>query len=310
MDRPSRVVQARQLLGRTRHPWRIEVDGLARLPDGAAVLAVNRVGPSDHLNVVASLGRPATVVIPPESGLRPTLGLRRTGWAVDLDSVDHPAAVLGRHHVLVVFPEGLPGNDGAVHKGHAEFVAAALASGAPIVPAALVPLARPAGEPPAPRMGRWQRILPEPRYRLRIGQPIAVDRYTDVEEPGDTVDGYILRGLADLVMTQISQLAGRRYCDRYTARASHQVRRLQPDHPDAGTAPMRQTRAERRAAEEQRRAAEADLARLLDEQETARLEEAADAARRHAEEAAKADEVARLLRRNQPLGRSTSGSQE
>ena len=59
-----------QLLNRLRSPFRIEVDGLDQLPVGGLILAVNRVGPHDHLYVAASLGRPATVVVggPPARG--------------------------------------------------------------------------------------------------------------------------------------------------------------------------------------------------------------------------------------------------
>ena len=200
----ERLAQLRRVASQIRHPWRLEVDGLDRLPEDALILAVNRVGPTDHLNVAASLGRPTTVVIQPESGLRPIPRLRRTSLTTDLDSLDHPAAVLARGQVLVVFPEVAAGNDGAVHKGHAEFAALAVARRTPIVPAALVPITRTdAGI--------------KLRYRLRIGEPIGVDRFADLAETSDATDGLILRGLTDLVMTNISQLAGRRYRDDYTA---------------------------------------------------------------------------------------------
>ena len=275
--------QFRRVANRLRNPWRIEVDGLDRLPKDALILAVNRVGPMDHLSVAVSLGRPATVVIEPESGLRPIPRLRRTSWATDLDSLDHPAAVLARGQVLVIFPEVAAGNDGAVHKGHAEFAALAVAQRAPIVPAALVPIPR--TDPGV-----------ELRYRLRIGEPIEVGRFADLAESRDTTDGLILRGLTDLVMTNISQLAGRRYRDDYTVgrpglvRSSASVARAER---------ARQSRVERRAAEQQRRTAEAELARLLDEQEAARLDEAAQAARRQAEQAALADEETMRSRRQQ-----------
>lgn len=299
MDRLSRRERVGQFWRRIRHPWRIEVDGLERLPAGAVVLAVNRAGASDHLNVASSLRRPATVVIQPDSGLRPPLRLRRTTWTTDLDSDDHPAAVLGRNQVLVVFPEGAQSDDGAVHKGHAEFAAAALTSLVPIVPAALVSLPGHAGGPPSFWSAPLQRVLPEPRHRLIVGEPIDVQRYADLGEPSATVDGLILRGLADLVMTQISQLAGARYADTYTTTSQgHRSGRHDESASRQPQAPQsRQPRAERRAAQEERRAAEADLARMLDEQDAARLEEAAEAARRHAQEAAQVDELVQLRRR-------------
>ena len=280
----ERLAQLRRVASQIRHPWRLEVDGLDRLPEDALILAVNRVGPTDHLNVAASLGRPTTVVIQPESGLRPIPRLRRTSWTTDLDSLDHPAAVLARGQVLVVFPEVAAGNDGAVHKGHAEFAALAVARRTPIVPAALVPITR--TDPGI-----------ELRYRLRIGEPIGVDRFADLAETSDATDGLILRGLTDLVMTDISQLAGRRYRDDYTVGRSGLARN---PASAARAEQSRQSRVERRVAEQQRRTAEAELARLLDEQEAARLDEAAQAARRQAEQAALADEEARRRRRQSP----------
>jgi len=280
----ERLAQLRRVASQIRHPWRLEVDGLDRLPEDALILAVNRVGPTDHLNVAASLGRPTTVVIQPESGLRPIPRLRRTSWTTDLDSLDHPAAVLARGQVLVVFPEVVAGNDGAVHKGHAEFAALAVARRTPIVPAALVPITRTdAGI--------------KLRYRLRIGEPIGVDRFADLAETSDATDGLILRGLTDLVMTDISQLAGRRYRDDYTVGRSGLARN---PASAARAEQSRQSRVERRVAEQQRRTAEAELARLLDEQDAVRLDEAAQAARRHAEQAALADEEARRRRRQSP----------
>ncbi len=282
-----------QLLNRLRSPFRIEVDGLDQLPVGGLILAVNRVGPHDHLYVAASLGRPATVVIPATSGQRALVGLRRTSWVTDPDSDTHPAASVGRGEILVVFPEVVAGIDGAVHRGHAEFAALALSSRCPIVPAGLIPLASRA-ESSRSWQGRVEGWLPEQRYCLRVGEPIPVTRYGDLGQPSDTVDGLILRGLTDLVMARISQLAGRRYVDSYTVRTAHE-----PQSTSAlpRTEQARVSKAQRRAADQQRRAAEAELAQFLDEQEASRLEAAAEAARQHAQLAAEADERARQRRR-------------
>ncbi|MGI5952173.1 MAG: lysophospholipid acyltransferase family protein [Brooklawnia sp.] len=258
---------------------RLPTDDLERLPEQAAVVALNRVGPFDHHRVVASLPRQATVVITPGDGLRLRLGLRTARWDGRPGSREDPAEVLRRGELLVVFPEGPAGNDGAVHKGHAEFAALALANHVPIVPAALLPLTHPE---------------PDLRYRLRIGEPISTERFRELGLPSVTVDGFILRGLTDLVMTRISQLAGRRYVDAYTG-AGIQPIRWRP----AVASSQRPSRAERRTAEAQRQAAEAELARLLDEQDAMVLDQAVEAARLQAERAALADDRARARRRSQ-----------
>lgn len=272
----SRIGQARALLSRLRNPWRVEVDGLAFLPTGGAIVAVNRVSPFDHLAVVSSLSRPTTVVLEPNSGMRATPGMRRTTWSGDLDSDEHPAAVLSRGELLVVFPEVVASPDGHVHRGRGEFAARALASRVPVVPAALVPAA-------------------EERYRLRLGEPIPVDRYLELGQPSDTVDGLILRGLTDLVMSRISELAGRSYRDSYAERGG-------PIVPGAFSRPeqARQSRAARKAAAAEAAAAEAELARILDEEEAAVLAVAAEAARSQASQAAAAAEASRQQRRQGP----------
>lgn len=275
-------------------PWRIDVDGLDRLPDGPVVLVVNRVGAFDHLQVVSSLGRPAVVVTEPGDGLREFPWLSTTRWSADPARAQHPGAALDRGQVLVVFPEGAAGNDGRVHKGHAEFAALALARRVPVVPAALRPGAGQQTNP-IPGIGRL-------RYQLRIGKPVDLDRFQQIGAPTDTVDGLILRGVTDLVMTRICQLSGRRYHDSYTGAGRG---------PTSGAASLgrleqaRRDRAERRVADGQRRLAEAELARLLDEQDAAAVEEAAEAARQHAEQAAQADELAREERRRQTPGQQS-----
>lgn len=278
-----------RLPARLRHPWRIEADGLDQLPQGSCIVAVNRVGSFDHRLVVASLGRPATAVATPDLRSRPQ---QHAEWDADLASPHHPAAVLQRGEVLVVFPEGACAGDGAVHKGNAQFAALALSQQSPIVPAALVPLRPASALSPLGRPGFW----PELRYRLHIGAPIEVARFADAQTPSDNLDGLVLRGLADLVMTQIAQLAQRRYLDDHTEQPRGRTRRS-----NAATQAA-QARSERRAAQAQRLAAEAELARLLDEQDAAVVAEAIAAAQQQAERAAWADEQARDQRRQQGPG--------
>lgn len=279
---PRELANLRRSAGRLRNPWKIDVEHLERLPDGACILAVNRVGPFDHLNVMASLGRTATLVLEPQNRRRMIPGLRHVSWDDQSDAERSPAARLARGEILVVFPEGASDGDGAVHKGHARFVALALSTGVTIVPAALVPL-------------KARDALPEFRYRLRIGEAIETTRFAGDQLPSDVLEGFILRGLTDLVMTRISQLAGRRYLDSYAGEA----KKRQVLGRSIGLSEWREQRAERRTAEDHRRASEAELARLLDEQDAAIMDEAIEAARQQAERAALAEQRARAARRNQ-----------
>lgn len=260
-----------------RHPWRVEADHLERIPDGACILAVNRVSPFDHWMVPASLNRDSRVI----AGGLPIRSRHKVNWQADPDADDSPQAAAAAGAILVVFPEGDNSADGCVHKGHAQFAAFALEEDLPVVPAALVPFAA-------------QGTLPELRYRLRIGEAVDTTRFTQAHIPSDALDGFVLRALTDLVITRICQLAGRRYVDNYAATTGAVAKVTRP----AAFASWREGRAERRAALEQRRAAEAELARLLDEQDAAIMDEAVEAARSQAEKAALATEHARAQRRH------------
>lgn len=269
---------------RLAHPWRVPVEGLDLLPTEGAIVACGRRGPFDHLNVVASLGRPAVAVVPKGREWPGRLVATR-GTASAAPGVEGMAAmraVLARGDLLVVFPEGPIAGDGAIHRGHPEVAALAVAARAAIVPAAWV---GGAGD------GTREPGASRPRRVLRLGQPLCFSRFWQDDVSSDVLDGFILRAVVDEVMAAIAGLAGRPYVDTYGGVAD--------DRPDIRerAEEAHQQLAERRAAEQEWEAAEAELARELDERDHAELEEAAEAARLHAERAAAADERARAQRR-------------
>lgn len=257
---PARLPAAgRRLVRQVRNPWQLPTEGLDRLPSGPVIVACNRSGAFDHLQIAYSLGRPATVVQDADAGLAPWPTLRRTSWSL-LGRPDGPGAVLERGEVLVVFPELQLAGDGAVHRGYPELAGLALSAQVPIVAAAIG------------------------RGRLRLGEALATTRYAQHRPGSDRLDGYVLRGLTDTVMLQIAELARARYVDSYAkpgpgpaqdARAALQQLRE-----------LRELRRERRLAEQQRRLAEAELARELDERDEQAFEQAVAAAQEQAARAA------------------------
>ncbi|MFB9620089.1 1-acyl-sn-glycerol-3-phosphate acyltransferase [Brooklawnia cerclae] len=250
-------------------------EGLDLLPAGGAIVACARRGPFDHLNIVASLQRPA-VAVAPRARTWPGRFVAARGCVPEAGP--HLKAVLERGELLVMFPEGVMADDGAVHRGHPEIAALAVAARVPIVPAAWV-----SGTTRADARTRGR--------VLRLGEPLCFNRFWQDEIPSDALDGFILRAITDHVMAAITDLAGRPYADTYSDAVD--------DTPDVieRAEEARQRLAERRAAEQEWEAAEAELARELDERDQAELAEAAEAARLHAERAAAADERSRLRRR-------------
>ena len=263
----------RRVISQLRNPWVLATEGLDRLPTSGVIVACNRVGAFDHLQVCASLGRSAVVLTEAGSGLASWPGIRRTTWLTD-SGLDQPTAVLARGEALVVFPERHVGGDNAVHKGHPELVALALACDVPIVPAGLT------GGTPS---------------RLRFGEPIHMARYRQQPSLDDTLDSFLLRAVTETVMAQLVALTARDYVDEYARPADSRRPGPMPSLRQLGE--LRQLWLERRAEERQRLAEEAELARRLDEQEQLEFAAARAAAREQAEQAAQAAENARRQRR-------------
>ncbi len=255
---PTRLGAAgRRVARQVRNPWQVPAEGLDRLPAGGAIVAVNRSGAFDHLQVAYSLGRPATVLVDPEAGLAPWPTLRRTTWAGE------PERVLARGELLIVFPEIHVGGPGTVHKGYPQLASLALAAKVPIVPAGLTSSGR---------------------TRLRLGEQLQLGRHALNRPLSDTLDGYILRGITDTVMLRIAELAGADYADRYATPGAGPAADARAALQQIGE--LRALWRSRRESEAQRRADEADLVRQLDEQDQQDFDEAVEAAQQQAADAA------------------------
>lgn len=277
-NRSVNLAKIRELTSVLRHPWEIEVDHPERLSSSGCIVALNRLSVIDHLLLAGSLGRAVTIVTESGIGKLPH-GSQRVRWN-DPGVEESLVAALENGKTVVFFPEGEKSNDRWVHRGYPQFAALAVCAGVPIVPAALVALNR-------------RDLRPEFRYRICIGEAVSTERFGHGRSADEKFDGFVLRGLTDLVMTEICQLSGRGYVDSYVEQQYHS----DASEADSSWFALDRTRVERRKARERRRQEEAELARLLDQEEFEILDGAAEAARLHAEHAAQAEEQARRLRR-------------
>src|SRR5438128_10947541 len=104
--------------------------------------------------------------------------------------------------LIGIFPEGTRSPDGRMYRGRTGVARIALASGAPVIPAALI------GTFEAMPLGAK---LPKRRQiEVRFGPPLHFDRPTD-----QAPDRELLRSVTDQIMEAIRKLSGQEYVDRY-----------------------------------------------------------------------------------------------
>ncbi len=158
--------------GLLRVGWRLRVDGLTRLPRGSCLLVPNHPSEIDPIVLAAALPvRPTylasrhleefPVIFWLMMRFNPILVRRELS---DIGAIKACLARLARGEVLVIFPEGRVIQDqslGPLHPG-AAFVA--IRAQVPIVPVALIGLAK-----MWPLGARWPR---RSRLTIRIGEPM------------------------------------------------------------------------------------------------------------------------------------------
>ena len=104
-----------------------------------------------------------------------------------------------------IYPEGTRSPDGRLYRGKTGVARIALATGAPVVPVAMIGsnLAQPIGQ-----------ALPSTRHRVGIvvGAPLDFSRYKGLEN-----DRFVLRSITDEIMYALMALSGQEYVDLYAA---------------------------------------------------------------------------------------------
>ena len=108
-----------------------------------------------------------------------------------------------------IYPEGTRSPDGKLHKGHTGVAKVALATGAPVLPVAVIGTDK--LNPVGSTMWRPHRI------DIRFGKPLEFSRYD-----GLAGDRWAERAIVDQIMSAIADLSGQEYVDVYGSSVKEQ----------------------------------------------------------------------------------------
>ncbi|NGN65583.1 1-acyl-sn-glycerol-3-phosphate acyltransferase [Streptomyces sp. A7024] len=113
--------------------------------------------------------------------------------------------VLEEGKVFGIYPEGTRSPDGRLYRGRTGVSRLALMTGAPVVPFAMVGTDKiQPGGAGIPKLARFE---------VRFGEPLDFSRYEGMDR-----DRYVLRAVADEVMSEVMRLSGQEYVDVYASK--------------------------------------------------------------------------------------------
>jgi 1-acyl-sn-glycerol-3-phosphate acyltransferase len=183
------------------------------VPDGAAILASNHLSFCDSLFLPLMAPRKVVFIGKEEyfvgTGLKGrliaaffrgvgTIPVDRRGGSEAADALDTALRVLKEGRLFGIYPEGTRSPDGRLYRGKTGVARLALASGAPVVPCALIGTDQ--VQPMGHKMPR--KIM---RVEVRFGEPI---RFPEGADP---------RAATDEIIAAIKKLSGQEYVDVYAA---------------------------------------------------------------------------------------------
>src|SRR5213079_2290723 len=171
--------------------WRPEVTGGEHIPAaGGAIIASNHLSLVDSIFLPLVLSRPVTFAAKSEyfTGRRPgqriaaaymratrQLSVDRAGARAAQETLQAALGLLEAGELFGVYPEGTRSPDGRLYRGRTGVGWLALASGLPVIPAAMIGTDRVL--PPG-------RTIPQlHRVGIRIGEPMTFDGYRDKGPP-------------------------------------------------------------------------------------------------------------------------------
>ncbi|MBK1788893.1 lysophospholipid acyltransferase family protein [Prauserella cavernicola] len=201
--------------------YRPVVVGSERVPtDGPVILAANHRSAADTFVIPIVTPRPVAFLGKAEyfigkgpkarlmAAFLSALGyvpVERGNAKAGLAALGAARKVLDAGGAFGIYPEGTRSLDGRLHRGHTGVGALALATGAPVVPVALV---------------GTQQLLPHdkkiPRLAkvtVRFGEPLDFSRYEGLKE-----SPAIRRAVTDEIMYAIMELSKQEYVDAYHKR--------------------------------------------------------------------------------------------
>ncbi|MBB5831620.1 lysophospholipid acyltransferase family protein [Brachybacterium aquaticum] len=212
--------------------WRPTLSGHENIPEtGPVILASNHQAYSDTVFLPGQVRRSVhflgksdifagrsplnRVVAAVMRGLR-VMPVDRSGGSASRSAIDAGLEVLARGDVLGIYPEGTRSPDGRLYRGKTGVARFALASGAPIVPVAML------GAHEAQR-GRTYFPRRHPRIHAVVGEPIDASEIAARMEGAE--EAKVLRAVTDEVMDRIQQLSGQERVDEYAADVKRRLKR-------------------------------------------------------------------------------------
>ncbi|AUH43988.1 MULTISPECIES: 1-acyl-sn-glycerol-3-phosphate acyltransferase [unclassified Streptomyces] len=113
--------------------------------------------------------------------------------------------ILEEGRVFAIYPEGTRSPDGRLYRARTGVARLTLMTGAPVVPFAMV-----GTEKIQPGGAGRPRIA---RFTVRFAEPLDFSRYEGMDR-----DRYVLRAVADEVMSEVMRLSGQEYVDVYATK--------------------------------------------------------------------------------------------
>jgi 1-acyl-sn-glycerol-3-phosphate acyltransferase len=183
------------------------------VPDGAAILASNHLSFCDSLFLPLMAPRKVVFIGKEDyfigTGLKGrliaaffrgvgTIPVDRSGGSEAADALETALRVLRQGRLFGIYPEGTRSPDGRLYRGKTGVARLALASGAPVVPCALIGTDR--VQPLGCRFPR--RIM---RVEVRFGEPMWFPADADP------------RAVTDEIIMAIQKLSGQEYVDVYAS---------------------------------------------------------------------------------------------
>ncbi|GAB3419145.1 lysophospholipid acyltransferase family protein [Flindersiella endophytica] len=200
-------------------PW---VEGLENIPtQGPALLVSNHLSFSDSVFLPLVVKRritfPAKMEYFTGRGIKGRLTslffrgigqipIDRSGGRASLAALNSGLKVLQRGELFGIYPEGTRSPDGRLYKGKTGVARLALASGAPVIPVAMI--GTDTLQPPGKAIPKLM------RPGVRIGKPLDFSRYEGMED-----DRFVLRSITDELMYELMELSGQEYVDVYAQSA-------------------------------------------------------------------------------------------
>ena len=222
------------VMGVVRVLWNPTISGTENIPEqGPVILASNHqaysdtvflpgqvrrsvhfLGKSDIFSGRSPLNRAVASVM---RGLR-VMPVDRSGGSASRSAIEAGLKVLDRGEVLGIYPEGTRSPAGRLYRGKTGVARFALATGAPVIPVAMLGAFEAQGR---------RKFFPHrsPRIHAVVGEPLDVAGI--VAELEGAEEAKVLRAVTDALMDRIQALSGQEQVDEYASVVKQRLREAQ-----------------------------------------------------------------------------------